>query len=145
MLCKALTVMDKDIWKKCPSTTNAVERQNLASKASQAISLNHAMTDLYCLDKAALMEHIASEQGLNITYRDHSEEARWQEVLSKRQQRLKKMTHSDVATAYGPPDKEQHFRGVSTSCIIRNFVLNIFLREGLIMFPIHMFTTGENV
>ena len=114
MLCKALTVMDKDIWKKCPNTTNAVERQNLASKASQAISLNHAMTDIYCLDKAAVMEHIASEQGLNITYRDRSEEARRQEVLSKRQQRLKKMTHSDVAAAYGPPDKEQHFRGGSS-------------------------------
>ena len=27
-----------------------------------------------------------------------------------------------------------------SSCIIRHFVLNVFLREGLIMFPIHMFT-----
>ena len=50
--------MSSKAWSTCPSTTNAVERLNLASKAPQA---THAMVDVYCMDKAVVMEYQAAQ------------------------------------------------------------------------------------
>ena len=70
MLCKCLSDMSLTAWSTCPSTTNAVERLNLASKAPQAISMMHAMVDVYRMDKAVVMEHQAAQEGISISYRD---------------------------------------------------------------------------
>jgi len=58
MLRKCQSDMTSSTWKACPSTTNAVERHNLASKSPHAvsimhaISIMHAMVDVYRMDKA---------------------------------------------------------------------------------------------
>lgn len=70
MLCKSVSDMSSKTWSTCPSTTNAVERLNLASKAPQAISMIHAMVDVYRMDKAAVMEYQAAQEGISISYRD---------------------------------------------------------------------------
>ena len=70
MLCKCLSDMSTTTWSTCPSTTNAVERLNLASKAPQAISMIHAMVDVYHIDKAVVMEYQAVQEGISISYRD---------------------------------------------------------------------------
>ena len=70
MLCKCLSDMPSSTWKMCPSTTNAVERQNLASKSPHAISIMHAMVDVYRMDKAVIMEHLAASEGTSLSYRD---------------------------------------------------------------------------
>ena len=59
--------MSVTVWSACPSTTSAVERLNLAS---QAISMMHAMVDVYHMDKAVVMEYQASQEGISISYRD---------------------------------------------------------------------------
>ena len=70
MLCKCLSDMSSKAWSTCPSTTNAVERLNLASKAPQAISMTHAMVDVYRMDKAVVMEYQAAQERISTTYRD---------------------------------------------------------------------------
>ena len=70
MLCRCFSDMSIAVWSACPSTTNAVERLNLASKAPQAISMMHAMVDVYRMDKAVVMEYQASQEGVSISYRD---------------------------------------------------------------------------
>ena len=51
--------MSVAVWSACPSTTNAVERLNLASKVPQTISMMHAMVDVYRMYKAVVMEYQA--------------------------------------------------------------------------------------
>ena len=70
MLCRCFSNMSVAVWSACPSTTNAVERLNLASKAPQVISMMHAMVDVYRMDKAVVMEYQASQEGVSISYRD---------------------------------------------------------------------------
>jgi len=70
MLCKCWSDMDSSTWKKCPSTTNAIERINLASKSPHAISIMHAMVNVYRMDKAMVMEHLAATEGTSLSYRD---------------------------------------------------------------------------
>ena len=49
---------------------DAIEQLNLVSKAPQAISMIHAMVDVYHMDKAAVMEYQAVQEGISISYRD---------------------------------------------------------------------------
>jgi len=70
MLCKCQSDMTSSTWKACPSTTNAVERHNLASKSPHAVSIMHAMVDVYRMDKAVIMEHLAALEGTSTSYRD---------------------------------------------------------------------------
>ena len=70
MLCKCQSDMTSSTWKACPSTTNAVERHNLSSKSPHAVSIMHAMVDVYRMDKAVIMEHLAASEGTSICYRD---------------------------------------------------------------------------
>ena len=70
MLCKCLSDMSSKAWSTCSSTTNAVERLNLASKAPQAISMTHAMVDVYHMDNAVVMECQAAQERISTTYRD---------------------------------------------------------------------------
>ena len=48
--------------------TNAVERLNLASKALQAISMTHAMVDVYRMHKVVVMEYQAAPKRISTTY-----------------------------------------------------------------------------
>ena len=70
MLCKCLSDISSKAWSTCPSTTNAIEWLNLASKAPQTISMTHAMVDAYRMDKAIVMEYQAAQETIRTTYRD---------------------------------------------------------------------------
>ena len=67
MLCRCLSDMSVAVWLGCPSTTNAVERLNSASKVPQVISTMHAMVDVYRIDKAVVMEYQASQEEISIS------------------------------------------------------------------------------
>ena len=51
MLCKAMADMDDDVWDKCPTTTNAVERRNRDCSLSNPQHPKLAMMEAYKLDK----------------------------------------------------------------------------------------------
>ena len=72
MLYKCLSDMLSKAWSTCPSTTNAIEWLNLASKAPQAISMTHTLVDVYRMDKAVVMEYHdqAAQERISTTYRD---------------------------------------------------------------------------
>ena len=101
--------MDDDVWKQCPSTTNAVERRNKDCKSDTPQCLKLAMIKVYKVDKVACLKHIAAEEGVFSSYRSQTEEARRVATAKKCQQRMKLIP--DKAAQFGPPD---HFV-VSTS------------------------------
>ena len=52
MLHKEFSCMDSSAWDRCLSTTNAVERRNAECKSKQPVVLQHALTNVYKLDKS---------------------------------------------------------------------------------------------
>ena len=88
-LCKAFTMMEQDVWSKCPATTNAVERKNkdCTSDTPQCIKL--AMISVYKVDKVVCLKHIAAEEGVSLSYRSRSEEARRTSARRKQKQRAR--------------------------------------------------------
>ena len=99
--------MDKDVWKLCPSTTNAVERRNKDCKSDTPGCLKLAMLKVYKVDKVACLKHIAAENGIILTYRSTTEEARRKDALTKKKQRMKSLP--DKTSQYGPPDRPSNF------------------------------------
>ena len=87
MLCKAFSPMDIETWKKCPSTTNAVERKNKDCK-SDSKSLKLGMINVYKVDKVVCCKHIAAEEGTSLSYYDRSDEARQSRAVLRKKQRL---------------------------------------------------------
>ena len=76
MLSKSFSNMEDEVWKQCPSTTNAVERRNKDCKCDVPQSLKLAMIKVYRVDKVACLKHIAAEEGMSLSYRSRTEEAR---------------------------------------------------------------------
>ena len=62
-LCKAFTMMEQDVWSKCPATTNAVKCKNkdCTSDTPQCIKL--AVISVCNVDKVVCLKHIAEEEG----------------------------------------------------------------------------------
>ena len=60
---KAFTMMEQDVWSKCPATTNAVEckSKDCISDTAQCIKL--ATISVYKLEKVVCLKHIAAEEG----------------------------------------------------------------------------------
>ena len=113
-LCKAFTMMEQDAWSKCPATTNAVERKNkdCTSDTPQCIKL--AMISVYKVDKVVCLKHIAAEEGVSLSYRSRSEEARRTSERKKQKQRARNQGPSDISAQFGPPDRVTNFTGSST-------------------------------
>ena len=107
MLSVAFTELDNDTWKRCPTSTNAVERRNRDCK-SDAVSVKQIMIHTFKVDKIACMKHISAEEGGSITYRSRSAEARAAEAKSSQAHRL---MHSepDKESNFGPPDKATNY------------------------------------
>ena len=107
MLSVAFTELDSDTWKRCPTSTNAVERRNRDCK-SDAVSIKQIMIHTYKVDKIACMKHISAEEGGSIMYRSRSAEARAAEAKSRQARRL---VHSepDKESNFGPPDKATNY------------------------------------
>ena len=107
MLSGVFAVMDKDVWKLCPSTTNAVERRNKDCKSDTPGCLKLAMLKVYKVDKVACLKHIAAENGIILTYRSTTEEAWRKDAPTKKKQRMKSLP--DKTSQYGPPDRPSNF------------------------------------
>lgn len=107
MLSAIFTVMDKEVWKSCPSTTNAVERRNKDCKSDTPGSLKLAMMKVYKVDEVACLKHITAESGVSLTYRSTTEEARRRDALRKQKQRMKSIP--DKTSQHGPPDRPSNF------------------------------------
>ena len=76
MLSKSFSMMEDSIWERCPSTTNAVERRNRDCKSDTPQCLKLAMIKVYKVDKVTCLKHMAAEDGIVLSYRSKSEEAR---------------------------------------------------------------------
>ena len=60
-LCKAFTMMEQDIWSKCPATTNAFECKNKDCTSDTPQGIKLAMISVYKVDKVVCLKHIAAE------------------------------------------------------------------------------------
>ena len=109
MLHKDYSTMNDEVWDKCPSTTNAVERRNAECKQKQPIPLKMAMVNIYNLDKSVCAKHIAAECGVSISHRDKSETARRSAAQTRQRQRMAKLYPADPKALKGPPDRACHF------------------------------------
>ena len=68
MLHKDFSLMDSSAWDRCPSTTNAVERRNAECKSKQPVALQHALTNVYRLNKCVCAKHLAAQDGCSVSY-----------------------------------------------------------------------------
>lgn len=66
------------------------------------------MISLYKLDKLACFKHMAAEEGISITYRRKTEEARRANAVARQKQRMKAGKH-DHNAEHGPPDRVTNF------------------------------------
>lgn len=105
--------MSSSVWNKCPSSTNAVERKNKDCKSDKA-PLKLAMISLYKLDKLACFKHMAAEEGISITYRRKTEEARRANAVARQKQRMK-AGKPDHNAEHGPPDRVTNFNVENTA------------------------------
>ena len=112
MLSAVFSPMVEKIWSKCPSTTNAVERKNKDCKSDNPKSLKMAMTNVYKIDKVVCLKHIGAQEGISLTYRSRSEEARKTAARKKQQQRYKNIP-PDKSAQFGPPDRYTNFTGIT--------------------------------
>ena len=46
------STMDPNVWSRSPSTTNAVESLNAECKSKMPVTLQHAFSNVYKLDKS---------------------------------------------------------------------------------------------
>ena len=104
-------MMEQDVFVRCPATTNAVERKNkdCTSETPQCIKL--AMISVYKLDKVVCLKHIAAEEGISLSYRSRTEEARRTSARKKQKQRARNQCPSDISAQFCPPDHVTNFTG----------------------------------
>ena len=120
MLSSAFSLMNDDIWSRCPSTTNAVERKNKDCKSDSPNSLKATMIKVYKIDKVFCLKHITAEKNLPLSYHSNNNVARQEASLRKQKQR--KMCAPDKKAQYGPPDRSSNF--ISTRSLKRKNTLN---------------------
>ena len=88
MLHKDFSLMDSSAWDRYPSTTNAVEHRNAECKSKQPVALQHALTNVYRLDKCVCAKHLAALAidgcTCSVSYRDKSENARRSAAKNRR-------------------------------------------------------------
>lgn len=83
--------MEEDIWKQCPSSTNAVECRNRECKSDTPQCLKLAMMKVYKFDKLACLKHIAAERFRSVI---QIEDRRSPENGSHNQTKSKNEVHS---------------------------------------------------
>ena len=93
-----------------------MERQNKDCKSDTPQRLKLAMIKVYKVDKVACLKHIAAEDGVSLSYRSQTEEARRTAAAKKCQQRMKVVP--DKIAQFRPPDCTGHF--VASSSRKRN-------------------------
>ena len=102
--------MDPSVWSRSPSTTNAVERLNAECKSKLPVTLQHALSNVYRLDKSVCAKHLAGLKECNISYREKTESAKRASAAKRQQQRLVSSIPTDLTATHGPPDRACHFK-----------------------------------
>ena len=69
-------------------------------------ALQHALSNVYKLDKSICAKHLAGLEECSISYREKSESARRSSAVMRQQQRLASSCNppTDLAAVLGPPD-----------------------------------------
>ena len=102
--------MDLSMWSKSPSTTNGMERSNAECKSKLPVTLQHALSDVYRLDKSVCAKHLAALKECSISYRDKIESAKRASAAKRQQQCLVSSIPTDPIATHGPPDRAcMHF------------------------------------
>ena len=109
MLCLPFSEMTSQVWKSCPSTSNAVERKNSECKERHPLPLKAAMINVYNIDRAACCKHIASLKKSSISYRSKTDEVRAADAQRRKKERNAKSSVHDPEAMWGPPDKKCNF------------------------------------
>ena len=112
MLHKDFSTMDPSVWSRSPSTTNAVERLNAECKSKLPVTLQHALSNVYKLDKSVCAKHLAGlkECIRSISYREKTESAKRVSAAKRQHQRVASSIPPDLTATNGPPDKACHFK-----------------------------------
>ena len=87
--------------------TKTVQRRNKDCKSDTCQCLKLAMIKVYKVDKVACLKHITGEDGVSLSYRSQTEEARRMAAAKKCQQRMKVVP--DKTAQFGPPDCTDNF------------------------------------
>ena len=111
-LCKAFTAIEQDVWSKCLATANAVEHRNKDCTSDTPQYTKLTMISVYKADTIVCLKHIAAEEGVSLSYRSRSEEARRTSVKNQKQ-RARNQGHSDISAQFGPCNHATHFTGTS--------------------------------
>ena len=112
MLHKDFSTMDTSVWGRSPSTTNAVERLNAECKSKLPVTLQHALSNVYKLDKSVCGKHLAALNECSVSYREKTETSKRASAAKRQQQRLASSVLTDPTATHGPPDRACHFKTV---------------------------------
>ena len=112
MLHKDFSTMDPNVWSRSPSTTNAVERLNAECKSKLPVTLQHALSNVYRLDKSVCAKHLAGLKECSISYCEKTESAKRTSATRRQQQCLVSSIPTDPSAIYGPPDRACYFTAV---------------------------------
>ena len=76
--------MDPSMWSRSPSTTiNGMERSDAECKSKLPVTLQHALSEVYRLDKSVCAKHLAALKECSISYCDKTEKVLRGQVLQR--------------------------------------------------------------
>ena len=104
MLHKDFSTMDPTVWSRSPLTTNALEHLNAECKPKLPVSMQHALSNVYRLDKSVCAKHLAGLKECSMSYREKTESAKRTSAAKRQQQRLVSSIPTDLSAIHGPTD-----------------------------------------
>ena len=85
---------------------------NAECKSKLAVTLQHALSNVYKLDKSVCAKHLAGLKECSVSYREKTESAKRASAAKRQQQRLLSSIPTDPTATHGPPDRACHFKTV---------------------------------